>query len=82
MPAKDCMLEEVDDNVSIVSSSQEKRRMASFTSLAYRQEEIADCGDANNFPAIPPFMPWTPSVTLPKVTPQATPKGMLQSSPN
>ena len=56
--------------------------MASFTSLAYRQEEIADCGDADDFPAISPFMPRMPSVTPPKITPQVTPKGTPQSSPN
>ena len=56
--------------------------MASFTSPVYWQEEVAGCGDADDFPAIPPFIPWTPSVTPPKVTPQVTPKGTLQSSPN
>ena len=56
--------------------------MASFTSPVYRQEEIADRGVADDFPAMPPFIPWTPSGTPPKVTPQATPKGMPQSSPN
>ena len=30
MPAKDCMLDEVDDNISIASSSQEKWWVANF----------------------------------------------------
>ena len=69
MPAKDHMLEEVDDNLSVVSSFQ-----------VYRQEEIADCGDADDFSAIPLFMPWTPSVTPPKVTPQVTPSKCIMST--
>ena len=34
-PAEDCMLDEVDDSVSVVLSSQEKRRMANLTSPSY-----------------------------------------------
>ena len=41
--AKDRMLDEVDDNVSIVSSSMEKRWRANFTSPTYRYR----CGDAD-----------------------------------
>ena len=56
--------------------------MASFTSPVYRQEEIAGCGDPDDFPAIPSFMPWTPSVTPPRVTPQVMPKSTPQLSTN
>ena len=53
-PAKDCMLDEVDDNISIMSSSQEKQWKAKFTSLTYRQQEVARCGDADDFLVMSP----------------------------
>ena len=81
-PAKDHILDKVDDNVSIASCSQEKQQKANFTSLTYRQQEVAGHGDADDFFVVSPST--TPKVTpvvLPRTMPQVTPRVTPQSSP-
>ena len=81
-PAEDRMLDEVDDNISIASSSQEKLWKTNFTSPTYQQQEVARRGDADDFLAMSPST--TPKVTLavsPRTTPQVMPKATPQSSP-
>ena len=81
-PAKDRMLDEVDDNISIVSSSQEKRRRANFTSPTYRQQEVARCGDADDSLVMSPSaMPKVTPVATLKTTSQVMPRVTPQSSP-
>ena len=82
-PAEDRMLDEVDNSVSIASSSQEKWWKANFISLTYWQQEVAGRGDADDFLAMSPSAtPKATPVTLLKTTPQAMPKVTPQSSPD
>ena len=69
-----------DDNVKVTQSSQEKRRLPTFTSPIYRQEEIAQKDERECVPGMPELLPPTPGGTL-GVTPRVTPKMMPHTSP-
>ena len=77
------LLDDEDDNVSIVSS-QAKRQQANFTSPMYQQEELLNHGDVADFSLTFPLVLCTPSV-MPQATLHTTltvsPRETLQMSP-
>ena len=80
---ENCLLDDENDNVSIVSS-QGKRRQDNFTSPMYRQEELQNRGDAANFSSTSPLIPRTPGITpqaMPHTMPTVSPRETLQLSP-
>ena len=75
MEEENCLLDDEDDNISIVSS-QGKRRQANFTCPTNRQEELLNRGDVADFSLTSPLILCTPSVMS-----RAKPHTMLTVSP-
>ena len=68
------------NSVKATLSFQEKRRLPTFSSPIYRQEEIAQKDEQEHVPGMPELLPPTPGGT-PGVTPRVTPRTMPQTSP-
>ena len=58
------------------------RRLPTFTSPRYRQEEIASQGDLADMPELLPRTPGTTPKVTPKPSPKTTPKATPQTSPD